>query len=101
MLSDREREALQEIQRQFADEDPDLARQLSSAGPTGPGERPRRVAYTVATVLSGVLTFIMLAVESAVGTLVFVTAAIVFGALLYRAINSGAISSDATDRSAP
>ncbi|MEU8247820.1 DUF3040 domain-containing protein [Nonomuraea sp. NPDC048916] len=71
MLNDREREALREIQEHLSAEDPDLVRTF---------ERPPRdshwIVYTVAMVLSVVLSLLMLASGSLIGGLVFATGAV-------------------------
>lgn len=59
MLSDHEREALQEIQRQLLVEDPDFARSFEMAGQRSPHSRHRR-ACTVSVVLALVLSLLML-----------------------------------------
>lgn len=59
MLSDRERETLQEIQRRLQVEDPDFARSFEPTEHRSPHDRHRR-ACTVSVVLALVLSLLML-----------------------------------------
>lgn len=59
MLSDHERETLQEIQRQFLVEDPGFARSFEAAEQRSPHGRHRR-ACAVAVVLAMVCSLLML-----------------------------------------
>lgn len=59
MLSDHERETLQEIQRQLLVEDPDFARSFEVAGQRSP-HRCHRRACTAGVVLALVLSVLML-----------------------------------------
>ena len=81
MLSDREREVLNEIQRQFLLEDPGLAKSLAA------GQQPRsatqlRFAYTVTIVVAIALGGLVLLAGSVLGALVF--AAVAVGVALAR-----------------
>ena len=81
MLSDREREVLNEIQRQFLLEDPGLARSLAA------GQQPRstsqlRLAYSVTIVVALALGGLVLLAGSVLGALVF--AAVAGGVALVR-----------------
>ncbi|MDQ2848230.1 MAG: DUF3040 domain-containing protein [Actinomycetota bacterium] len=84
MLSDRERETLREIHRQLATEDPDLASKLDRVEPPAPAGRGRS-AYLAAWIASSVMMFVLLAAQSAFGTLFFVVTTVVSGVLYLRA----------------
>ena len=84
MLSDRERETLREIQRQLATDDPDLARELDRVEPPSP-PGSNRGAWLAAAIGCLFFMFVLLASESPFGTLVFLVAAAVCGAMFVRA----------------
>jgi hypothetical protein len=70
VLSDHERKALHEIERQFLVEDPDLAR--SFRADERPAQRDQvRVAYTVAIIVAVVLGMVALMSGSVLGAVAF------------------------------
>lgn len=68
MLSDRERETLREIQRQFMVEDPELARSFREIDRPQPRDHLRQ-AYTVTMVVAMVFGFLVLVAGSPAGAL--------------------------------
>jgi Protein of unknown function (DUF3040) len=70
MLSDHERKALREIQRQLATDDPEFERSFHAAA-TAPPPDYRRLAYTIVIVLAALLATIMALAGSPGGTLAF------------------------------
>lgn len=77
MLSDREREALREIQRQVFVDDPDFERSFRALEAPKPPS-PHRWAYRVVVVIAAFLTVAMVVAGSAGGALAF---AVVAGAV--------------------
>ncbi|SDK04000.1 PEP-CTERM protein-sorting domain-containing protein [Lentzea albidocapillata subsp. violacea] len=74
MLSDREREALYEIERRFWDEDPILALSLDAAGRRLTRDR-RRYVYAATAAVAAPLGLFMLAVGLPSAALVFAAVA--------------------------
>jgi hypothetical protein len=74
VLSDREREALREIERQILAEDPDLARSLQAVTPPNPHDRLWWV-YTVAVNVAIAVAVVVLLMGLVVGALAFATLA--------------------------
>jgi len=74
VLSDREREALNEIERQLAVEDPGFSRTFHAVGQSPPYNQVR-LAYAVTIVVAIVLGLIVLLAGSVLGALVFAAVA--------------------------
>jgi hypothetical protein len=74
VLSDREREALHEIERQILAEDPDLARSFQAVKPPDPHDR-LWWAYTVAIHVAAAVAMVVLLMGLVAGALVFATLA--------------------------
>jgi Flp pilus assembly protein TadB len=91
VLSDREREILQEVQRQFVTEEPDLVRSFTEVGRRGDStfSLPRayevpRWAYTAALIVSVAFSVLMLLALAPWTALVFMVLAIVIAVARFR-----------------
>lgn len=80
MLSDREREVLRGIERQFAEEDPDTLRQF---GDQGSAPSHSRAGYLAGIGVCGLFTLLMLMAGSGIGAGAFCLVGLVLTGLLF------------------